>query len=346
MQYNEKIINYYYSFFNEIDYLLKYNNNIYQTKIFNNNMDNNMINIIKKSIIETLETPYYYNLFQIKSYKNLLEIIKASYINDSDYKKYFRNHILFKYYIHNNNNNLYYILKILYEYKYYNFNIINVTNNLDKLHHLISNTILEHVNILQKFDILPIKLLENIYAISNLNYMNNDIYLHIVSSLYYGRYVIYDNISILKNINIDNRCYNLLKLNNNELLLSDNISIDSIIRNIIYNQYPATKNNLINDFNIKPLDIPLLKVEPINIPPINIQLPNIIRNYSVNIPPLNIKQLNIKPLNIPLLKVRPLNVLPINIPIIRPPIRPIVKLYDKYYYYIISNNKYYYTPVN
>ena len=300
MQYNEKIINYYYSFFNEIDYLLKYNINIFQTKILNYNMNQNMINVIKKSIIETLETPYYYNLFKIKNYNNLLKIINATYINSCDYKKYFNNHILFKYYIHNNNNNLYYILKILYEYKFYNLNIINISSNLENLYNVIGNTILSHVNILQKYDILPFQILENINAITNLNTMNDNIYLHLVSSLYYYRYIIYDDISIFKNINIDNNYY---QLNNNNLFIYDNNNtIDTIIKEIIYYQYPLTKNNLINNQNYsKKKSINLLSTNllstnllstnllPTNLLPTNL-LPNITQS---NITQSNITQSNI-----------------------------------------------------
>ena len=378
MQYNEKIINYYYSFFNEIDYLLKYNINIFQTKILNYNMNQNMINVIKKSIIETLETPYYYNLFQIKNYNNLLKIINATYINSCDYKKYFNNHILFKYYIHNNNNNLYYILKILYEYKFYNLNIINISNNLENLYNVIGNTILSHVNILQKYDILPFQILENINAITNLNTMNDNIYLHLVSSLYYYRYIIYDDISIFKNINIDNNYY---QLNNNNLFIYDNNNtIDTIIKEIIYYQYPLTKNNLINNqnyssknksTNLLPNILPNItqsnnisyKILPPNITQPNIIQPNIIPpsiippnniSYNIiqpNIIPPNIIQPNIIQPNI----IQPNIIPPKNIesyiyithtPISNKYYRPTVKFNDKYYYYIRINNKYYYSPVN
>ena len=82
MVHDENIINYYYPIFNEIEYLLKYNIKISSTKLINNHIDYNMINIIKKSILETLEAPFYYKLFQIKTYNNLLEIKNVSNLFD------------------------------------------------------------------------------------------------------------------------------------------------------------------------------------------------------------------------------------------------------------------------
>ena len=96
------LITHYNVIFNDIRNSLKYNinNNILypQFKLLNQQLSYNIINSIKNSIIDTLDTPYYYNLFINQGYDNILEFIKASFISKIDYTKYFKSHIIFKYY--------------------------------------------------------------------------------------------------------------------------------------------------------------------------------------------------------------------------------------------------------
>ena len=302
---------------NAFNKILSYNyHTIYDNIILNDIIDNNLYLSFQHAITNTFNFKFNkLTIHEDESNNNLINIIKKSYLSFNNYNKYFANLKIFKYYYFNNLN-VYHNIKILFfniNKPYIKYNILNFKNELENIIYLI---IIYHSLILKKIKILSPIIISIIDSIIDLKCMNNFIYKIIINTIYYS---LEDNLNendllnkkkqiyILKNIKFSNNDKLIIKLMyninintiyefinfiiNNQNIYNSNISLDTnnnnkllvLIENdikynlkiykplnYIINLFKKPNNNLkkiIQNYNI--LKIPTLKIPTLKLPLLN-----------------------------------------------------------------------------